>query len=64
MTRTIEAAAQALVAGLEGREPLSQVWARVRDLEHQGDAVARDLFDALVTPRVGGPAPEAFKALT
>jgi uncharacterized protein Yka (UPF0111/DUF47 family) len=64
MTRTIEAAAQALVGGLEGREPFSQVWARVRDLEHQGDAVARDLFDALVTPRVGGPAPEAFKALT
>lgn len=64
MTRTIEAAAQALVAGLEGREGFSQVWARVRDLEHQGDAVARDLFDALLAPRVGGPAPEAFKALT
>jgi len=64
MTRSIEAAAQALVAGLEGREGFPQVWARVRDLEHQGDAVARDLFDALVAPRSGGPAPEAFKALT
>ncbi len=51
MTRTIQDAAQILVSGLEGRLVLPQAWAEIRDLEHKGDAIARDLFDALLAPR-------------
>lgn len=64
MTRTILQAAQALVAALDGRAPFAQTWESIRDLEHKGDAIARDLFEALLTPRPGPVDPQALKALT
>ncbi len=53
MTQTILEAAQALTAALDGRAPFAQTWHTIRDLEHKGDAIARDLFEILLTPRPG-----------
>ncbi len=64
MTRTIEEAARLLLSGLQGRLPLPQAWAEIRDLEHKGDAIARDLFDALLVPRVLPVEPSSLQALT
>ena len=43
MTATILDAATVLTATLEGRRPPSTAWQAIRDLEHKGDAIARDL---------------------
>lgn len=51
MVRTIHEAAEILLSGLEKRISLPRAWAEIRDLEHKGDAIARDLFDALLAPR-------------
>ncbi|MDR7543381.1 MAG: DUF47 family protein [Armatimonadota bacterium] len=64
MARAILDAAESLMAGLEARAAFDGVWQTVRDLEHKGDAVARDLFEALA--RLGGPPGEreALQSLT
>ncbi len=64
MTRTILEAAQALSTALDGRASVGQTWQLVRDLEHKGDAIARELFETLLTPREGPVDPQALKALT
>ncbi len=64
LTRTILEAARALVAALEERAPFAQTWQEIRDLEHQGDAIARDLFELLMVPRAAAVDQETLKALT
>ncbi len=64
LTRTILEAARALVAALEERAPFVQTWQEIRDLEHKGDAIARDLFELLMAPRAAEVDPDALKALT
>jgi DNA-binding response OmpR family regulator len=64
MAGAIRETAILLLAGLEGQRPFDQVWPEIRDLEHKGDAIARDLFEML-TPARGAPADrDALKALT
>lgn len=64
MTETILNAARALVAGLEGKTSFSDAWPPIRDLEHKGDAIARDLFETLASGRGGATPSEAVQALT
>ncbi len=64
MTRTIQDATQILVSGMERRTPLPDAWAEIRELEHKGDAIARDLFDALLVPRATPIEQSSLQALT
>ncbi len=64
LTRTIQDAARILVSGLQGRLALPQAWAEIRDLEHKGDAIARDLFDALLAPRAAPVEQSSLQTLT
>jgi len=64
LTAAIVGAAEALLAALEKRTDADQAWQLIRELEHKGDAVARDLFDGLMVPRPRAVQPEALKALT
>jgi uncharacterized protein len=64
MTETILNAARALVAGLEGKTSFSDAWPPIRDLEHKGDAIARDLFETLASGRGDATLSEAVQALT
>ncbi len=64
MTATIQQAAEALAAALSGRTPVERAWEDIRDLEHKGDAVARDMFEMLQTSRPTHVEREALKALT
>jgi len=42
---TILEAARVLSSGLAGHTTWSEAWQTIRDLEHKGDAIARDLFE-------------------
>ncbi len=64
MAQTILEAARALVAVLGGSTPTDDAWQAIRDLEHKGDAIARDLFEGLVSPRPMTVDTDALKALT
>jgi len=64
LTRTILEAAGVLVGALEERVPIAQAWQQIRDLEHQGDAIARDLFEILMVSRTAAVDHDALKALT
>src|SRR2546422_215357 len=64
MGKTILQAAEALVEALAGRTPIAEVWQTIRDLEHKGDAVARDMFEMLMTPQPTLVDRDALKALT
>src|SRR2546425_4832257 len=64
MGKTILQSAEVLVESLAGRTPIGDGWQTIRDLEHRGDAVARDMFEMLMTPRPTLIAPDALKALT
>lgn len=64
MGKTILQSAEVLVESLAGRTPIAEGWQTIRDLEHKGDAVARDMFEMLMTPRPTLIAPDALKALT
>jgi hypothetical protein len=64
MGKTILEAAQALAASMEGRVPIDEGWQAIRDLEHKGDAVARDIFEMLLTPVPTSLDPDSLKALT
>ncbi|HKV44065.1 MAG TPA: DUF47 family protein [bacterium] len=61
---TILEAARTLAATLDGRLASTEAWEWIRDLEHKGDAIARDLFEATTA---GGALPfgtEPLRALT
>ncbi|MDR7536406.1 MAG: DUF47 family protein [Armatimonadota bacterium] len=60
MAATIEQAAVALAAVLDRRAPAEATWQTIRDQEHKGDAIARDLFDLLAA---GGEVPVDRPAL-
>jgi uncharacterized protein len=64
LASTILASAKALADTLDGRIPSSQAWAMIRDLEHKGDAIARDLFEATMASQVAPLPTEALQALT
>lgn len=64
MGRTIFDAASALVAALHGKTPVEDAWQTTRDLEHKGDAIARDVFELLISPRPVALDRGALKALT
>jgi len=64
MGKTILQAAEALVEALAGRTPIADAWQTIRDLEHKGDAVARDMFEMLMTPQPTLVDRDALKALT
>lgn len=64
MAKTILQAAETLTAALEGRTPIAEAWQTIRDLEHKGDAVARDMFEMLMTARPTQIDRDALKALT
>jgi hypothetical protein len=60
----IVAAAETLQEALEKRTDTEEAWQRIRELEHKGDAVARDIFDRLASPRAEAPQAEALRTLT
>lgn len=64
MTRTIEQAAGILSGCLEGTATVERGWPDIRDLEHKGDAIARDLFELLLTQRSLPVDRDALRALT
>lgn len=64
MGATILEAARMLSAAMEGRVPIHDAWQTIRDLEHKGDAVARDIFDMLLAPASTSLDPNALKTLT
>ncbi len=65
MAQTILDAATILVPVLGGRRPVDEGWQAIRDLEHKADAIARDLFEALIPARnTPGIDREALQALT
>lgn len=64
MAATILDAAKTLVAALDGRVSTSEAWQVIRDLEHKGDAIARDLFEAPTISRVGPASAESVQELT
>lgn len=63
LTATILEAAAVLTATLEGRTPPRTAWQTVRDLEHKGDAIARDLYDFLIARGGAVGDRDALKAL-
>lgn len=64
MGATILEAAAALSAALDGRRVVDDAWQAIRDLEHKGDALARDIFEMLIRPGRIALDPDALKALT
>ena len=60
----IVSAAETLQEALEKRTDTAEAWQRIRELEHKGDAVARDIFDRLASPRTETPQAEALRTLT
>lgn len=64
MAETIVQAAEILAASLNGKTPIDRAWQDIRDLEHKGDAIARDLFEMLLTPRRSQPDQDSLRALT
>src|SRR3990172_6418249 len=64
MAGTIVQAAEILAASLNGKTQIDRAWQDIRDLEHKGDAIARDLFEMLLTPRRSQPDQDSLRALT
>jgi uncharacterized protein Yka (UPF0111/DUF47 family) len=64
MTHVILDAAEALVGTLESRTPADQAWQAIRDLEHKGDAIARDLFESLSAPGIPSGDRDTLQSLT
>jgi uncharacterized protein Yka (UPF0111/DUF47 family) len=64
MGQTILDAAGALAGALNGTTPIDAAWQTIRDLEHKGDAIARDVFDLLLQPHPTPFGRDALKALT
>lgn len=63
MAATIREAARGLHTAMESRTAVAEAWKQVRDLEHKGDAIARDVFDSLAASS-GVIDRQAFTALT
>ncbi|HXX37544.1 MAG TPA: DUF47 family protein [bacterium] len=62
-TEAILSAARMLLHAIEGKTSFNDAWPPIRDLEHKGDAIARDVFEMLATAR-GGPVPsDALQSL-
>jgi DNA-binding response OmpR family regulator len=57
-------AATSLAGILTGRIPAAEAWSAIRDLEHTGDAIARDLFESATGPQSGPVSMEALQSLT
>lgn len=64
MVHTIIQAANVLVGAMEGRTPVVKAWQAIRDLEHKGDAIARDLFESTSAARALVGNRDALKSLT
>lgn len=64
MTHVILDAAEALVGTLESRTSADQAWQVIRDLEHKGDAIARDLFESLSAPGIPFGDRDTLQSLT
>jgi len=64
MVATIHEAARTLKSAIDGATPSDEAWQKIRDLEHKGDAIARDLFEGLVSPNALAVETDALKALT
>jgi hypothetical protein len=64
MAVTIHEAARTLKSAIDGAAPSDEAWQKIRDLEHKGDAIARDLFEGLVSPNALAVETDALKALT
>jgi len=62
-TETILNAARILAGALEGKTGFGDAWPPIRDLEHKGDAIARDMFEMLAGGRAGGTPPDALQSL-
>jgi len=63
-TRAIWEAAGVLTSALDEAIPFPQAWQTIRDLEHKGDAIARDLFES-ISPKTASPVgAETLRALT
>jgi len=64
LASTILESAKALASSLDGKMAAGQTWHMIRDLEHKGDAIARDLFETIAAPEAGPIPTEALQALT
>src|SRR4030065_890989 len=64
MGQAILDAATTLTAALNGTTPIDGAWQTIRDLEHKADAIARDVFDLLISSRPTSLDRDALKALT
>jgi len=64
MAATIQEAARTLKSAIDGSTPSDEAWQKVRDLEHKGDAIARDLFEGLTASHPLVVETDALKALT
>lgn len=64
MGQTILDAATTLSAALNGAVAVDEAWQTIRDLEHKADAIARDVFDLLISPQPTSLARDALKPLT
>jgi uncharacterized protein Yka (UPF0111/DUF47 family) len=64
MTQTIHEAATTLNSSLNGATPFAAAWQTIRELEHKGDAIARELFEAMMAPRNNTADQEALRTLT
>jgi len=60
----IVAAAEALLSALGKETDPEEAWQTIRELEHKGDAVARDIFERLAPPRTDSPLADALRTLT
>lgn len=63
MTGVILEAAGVLSGTLNEKQPPSTAWQTIRDLEHKGDAIVRDLHDLLVASPTDSANRDALKAL-
>lgn len=64
LTGTILAAARTLVSALQGKVSFVDAWPPIRDLEHKGDAIARDMFEMLGAGRATSAPTDALQGLT
>ena len=63
-TEAILNAARTLLQAMEGKASFGDAWPPIRDLEHKGDAIARDVFEMLAAGRGGTIPSEAVQSLT
>jgi len=64
LTGTIHQAARTLVSALQGKMSFVDAWPPIRDLEHKGDAIARDMFEMLAAERASTTPTDTLQTLT